>query len=109
MRYSASDRAVNRGFEDAVAASGTEGSGSREVFEASVGSNEVFEAFVGSREALEASVSSIGGSDGDGEGRDDTKSLTKRRCWLSRAMFTSPTDATRAKRGFGVLRSGKST
>ena len=99
MRYSASDRAVNRGFEDAVAASGTEGSGSREVFEAFVGSREMFEAF----------VDSIGGSDGDGEGRDDIKSLTKRRCWLSRATFTSPTDATRAKRGFGVLRSGKST
>ena len=99
MRYSASDRAVTRGFEDAVAASGTEGSVDfREGFEASVGSNEV----------LEASVDSIGGSDEDGEGREDTKSLTKRRCWLSRAMFTSPTDATRAKRGFGVLRSGKS-
>ena len=45
MRYSASDRAVNRGFEDAVAASGTEGSVDfREGFEASVGSNEVLEA-----------------------------------------------------------------
>ena len=130
MRYSASERAVNRGFEGGCAVActgGSDGSGVLDVLDGVLG---VLDGVLGELDGLlgvldgvfgvldgvfgeldgvlEASDGVLEASDEDEEERDESTSLTKRRCWLSKARFTSPADTITAKRGFGVLRSGKS-